>query len=44
MEDVLSYVIPFGFLGRIAHALFVKNKVKEIFEFRNKKVNEIFGV
>ncbi|RYM33816.1 hypothetical protein ERX46_07565 [Brumimicrobium glaciale] len=44
MEDILSYVIPFGIFGKIAHALFVKSKVKEIFEFRNKKVLEIFGV
>jgi len=42
MEDILSYVLPLGFLGNIAHALFVKNKVREIFEFRNKKVEEIF--
>jgi len=42
MEDILSYVLPLGILGKIAHALFVKSKVREIFDFRNKKVEEIF--
>lgn len=41
--DILSYVMPLGFLGTIAHALFVKNTVKDIFEFRNTRVDEIFG-
>lgn len=42
MEDILTYELPLGFLGKIAHAMFVKSKVKEIFEYRNKKVEEIF--
>jgi len=42
MEDILTYELPLGFLGKIAHTMFVKSKVKEIFEYRNKKVEEIF--
>lgn len=43
MTDLLHYAIPFGIFGRLANSLFVANKVKEVFEFRTKKVVEIFG-
>lgn len=42
MTDEVSYAVPFGLLGRLANALFVKNQVKEIFEFRTKAVEGIF--
>jgi ligand-binding SRPBCC domain-containing protein len=42
MTDIVTYVLPFGFLGRIAHALFVKNKVQQIFEYRSKVMNQFF--
>jgi ligand-binding SRPBCC domain-containing protein len=44
MTDVLTYGLPLGFLGRMAHSIIVKNKIKEIFTFREKKVVELFGV
>lgn len=44
MTDVVHYAIPFGFIGRIANALIVKNKLNEIFDYREKKVNEIFNL
>jgi ligand-binding SRPBCC domain-containing protein len=43
MTDVVHYALPFGFLGRIMNALVVKNKLKEIFEYRVLKVDEIFN-
>ena len=43
MEDVVDYKIPFGILGQIAHPLFVKNKLKQIFKFREKKLIKLFG-
>lgn len=43
MTDLVHYAIPFGFIGRIVNALVVKNKLTEIFEYREKKVNEIFN-
>lgn len=43
MTDVVHYALPLGFIGRIMNALVVKNKLKEIFEFRVKAVNEIFN-
>jgi len=43
MTDILTYGLPLGFLGRLAHRIMVKNKIKEIFIFREQKVNEMFG-
>jgi len=43
MTDILSYGLPFGFIGQFAHAILVKNKIKEIFEFRRKKTIQLFG-
>ena len=42
MHDILSYHVPFGFIGSIADLLFVKNKVEEIFKYREKKIEELF--
>ncbi len=42
MYDILSYHVPFGFIGSIADLLFVKNKVEEIFKYREKKIEELF--
>ncbi|MBA0883194.1 SRPBCC family protein [Flavobacterium undicola] len=43
MTDLVHYALPLGFIGRIVNALIVKNKLKGIFEYRVKKVNEIFN-
>ncbi len=43
MTDILTYKPPFGFIGSIANSLIIKNKLKHIFDFREKKMNEIFG-
>lgn len=40
--DIVTYELPLGFLGRLAHPILVKNKLKEIFDYRVKKVEEIF--
>ena len=34
MTDRVSYKLPFGIFGQIAHSLFVKNQLKQIFEYR----------
>ncbi|MEN9303748.1 MAG: hypothetical protein RL264_2177 [Bacteroidota bacterium] len=44
MTDIVSYILPFGVLGKLAHPLLVKNKLEEIFAFRFKKVEELFPV
>ena len=43
MIDIVSYEIPFGLLGRLAHPIVVKKKLNEIFDYRFKKVEEVFG-
>lgn len=43
MTDILNYAIPYGFIGRIAHHWFVKKKIREVFDYRVKAIEEIFG-
>jgi ligand-binding SRPBCC domain-containing protein len=43
MLDIVSYELPLGLLGKMAHPFIVKNKLEEIFAYRFKKVEEIFG-
>ncbi|NNC70492.1 MAG: SRPBCC family protein [Flavobacteriaceae bacterium] len=43
MRDVVHYGLPLGFLGRIAHRLFIKKQLKTIFEYRFQKVNKLFN-
>jgi ligand-binding SRPBCC domain-containing protein len=42
MSDIVTYVPPFGFLGAIANALFIKKQLKAIFDFRFKAVEKEF--
>ena len=44
MTDIIHYKLPFWFLGDIVHALFVKKQLQGIFDFRFKKVEELFGM
>ena len=43
MKDLLHYGIGWGLIGLLANSLVVENKIKGIFDFRYKKVEEIFG-
>jgi ligand-binding SRPBCC domain-containing protein len=43
MTDIVHYKLPLAFLGDIAHSLFVKQQLQAIFDFRFKKVEELFG-
>ncbi len=43
MEDILHYGLPMGWLGRLVAGSFVRNKVEHIFEYRFKKLENIFG-
>lgn len=43
MTDIVDYAIGWGFIGRIAHALYVKNKLNHIFDFRKKIVEDYFS-
>ncbi|WP_336128667.1 SRPBCC family protein [Mesoflavibacter sp. CH_XMU1422-2] len=43
MEDIIDYKVPMGFLGQLVHPILVKPKLKEIFDYRTKKLEELFG-
>ncbi len=43
MKDILNYKPPFSFIGSIANQIIIKKKLFEIFSFRRKKIQEIFG-
>ncbi len=42
MTDIVTYTLPLGFLGKFAHWLFVRKQLETIFEYRFKKVEELF--
>lgn len=43
MIDVVRYRLPFGILGRIVHSLKVKGDVRQIFDYRCKRIAELFA-
>lgn len=43
MTDIVHYKIPGGWLGELLHALVVKKKLEQIFIYRFKKIEELFG-
>jgi ligand-binding SRPBCC domain-containing protein len=43
MMDIVSYEPPFGFIGKIANGLVIEKKLKEIFSYRTKALNQIFN-
>lgn len=43
MTDEVTYVMPFGIIGRIAHALFVKAQLRHIFSERERLCHNIFN-
>lgn len=43
MRDVVDYELPFGPLGSVARALFVRRALDRIFGYRRQAVAEIFG-
>ena len=42
MLDIIDYGMPFGFLGRIAHWLFVREKLVAIFTHRYQVLEKLF--
>jgi ligand-binding SRPBCC domain-containing protein len=42
MTDIVHYKIPLWILGDIANALFVRQQLQGIFDYRYKKVEELF--
>lgn len=43
MEDIVSYAVPFGYLGRIVNSIIISKKINEIFEYRRIVLEKMFG-
>jgi len=43
MTDIISYQPPYGILGKLANAIIIKKKLKEIFDYRTVVIREIFN-
>ncbi|MBC7654084.1 MAG: SRPBCC family protein [Oligoflexus sp.] len=43
MTDKLTYGIPFGVIGQLANVIIVAKQTQEIFDYRVKAVDEMFG-
>ena len=43
MSDVVRYQLPFGAPGRWINALMVRRDVKQIFDYREQRIRELFG-
>ena len=43
MRDVVHYKLPFSPLSEIMHPFMIKGKLKEIFDYRYHKLEELFG-
>ncbi len=44
MTDIVHYKLPLWILGDLGNCLFVKNKLQQIFDYRFKKVEQLFGI
>lgn len=44
MTDILNYAIPYGILGTLSNKLLVGKEVQKIFTYREKAINDLFGV
>jgi ligand-binding SRPBCC domain-containing protein len=43
LTDDVRYQLPFGWIGKLVHAISVRRNVEQIFAFRQAKIRELFG-
>ncbi|TDS17414.1 SRPBCC family protein [Sphingobacterium paludis] len=43
VKDTVRYAMPFGVLGTLVHKLIVKNKLREIFDYRQQTLEKILN-
>lgn len=43
IKDTVTYELPMGFLGELAHTIFVKKKLESIFNFRHEILEVMFN-
>jgi len=44
ITDQVTYALPFGIFGELVHTVWVGKKLKQIFDYRYKKIQTIFGM
>ncbi len=42
-EDIVHYAMPFGPIGQLVHAVYVKRQLQQIFDFRKRFLEEKYG-
>ena len=42
MSDMVYYSLKYGPLGRLMHAFFIREQLEEIFDFRQKTLEQLF--
>ena len=43
VRDYVEYALPFGLLGRLTHAVLVKNQLRGILHYRQQKLKQLIG-
>jgi len=43
IRDIVTYQLPFGFIGDLMHTLFIKRQLNNIFDYRFNLMNQIFN-
>ena len=43
MTDIVRYRLPFAIIGRVMHRLKVRRDVERIFDYRFRRIQEVFG-
>lgn len=42
VEDIVHYALPYGWLGRLIHALYIRRRLEQIFTFRRQTLEGLF--
>ena len=43
VTDIITYVPPFGFIGKILNKILIKKKVEDIFDYRERILEDMFN-
>ena len=43
ITDIITYIPPLGFIGKIANQIFIKDRVNYIFDYRKEIIDKIFN-
>ena len=41
IKDIIAYSIPFGFIGRVVHSIYIKKDLEKIFLYRKNKIADL---